>query len=1264
MENNIRTSELNRIIPPEIKNDEFYLAIQKIAREEKIKTVLEIGSSSGQGSTEAFVSGLRENPNQPTLFCMEISQPRFAALQQSYEKDEFVKCYNISSVSVQDFPDKSEVISFYNSYRTSLNHYPLEQVLDWLKQDIEYLKNSGVTDGGIQKIKTENNIDFFDVVLIDGSEFTGIAELDHLYGAKFILLDDINTFKNHHNYQRLCADPSYQIISQNLYLRNGYAIFKKIYFSFAEERSEQLLAQRLVRSGMIAFDIGANIGDYAILLSNLVGSQGKVYAFEPASSTFSKLQERIAACEHSNIWGFQNAIFSENGTIEFNEFPDDFSVWNSIGEPKMLNPQNPSEYVPIVKKESVETTTLDSFCQQHDINSIDYLKIDVEGAESDVLQGAVGLLEKKAIRYIQFEISQKMLEGLNRKAKDTFDLLIKNGYECCRIKSNGEIGEIVSDSNSFYENYIAFPALPIHFFTIVLNGKPFIEYHIETFRQLPFKWHWHIIEGVAELKHDTAWSLSNGGCITEEIHSQGRSNDGTTEYLDQLTHLYPDNITVYRKPEGIFWEGKREMVNAPMANIREECLLWQVDVDELWTLEQLRTAFSMFINNPEKTAAFYWCWYFVGENLIISSRNCYAQNPAQEWLRTWRFKPGFIWARHEPPILAEPLPTGEFRNVAQINPFRHEETENLGLIFQHFAYVMPEQLRFKEQYYGYANALSQWKILQQQTQFPVFLRQYFPWVQDGTTVNTAESCAIVPILQKETNGDGWRFVEPERVQRQTVTVRRSLPTIIIDGVFFQLYTTGIARVWRSLLEEWAQTSFAEHLIVLDRVGTAPKIPGIRYRTIPAYNYGTTEADTEMLQQVCDEEGADLFISTYYTTPLSTPSVFMAYDMIPEVFQSNFNEPMWREKHRGIRHASAYIAISENTGRDLVKFFPDIQPDSITVAHCGVKSVFSPADIGEVNSFKTKYGISKPYFIAVGIGANYKNAMLFFRAFAQLPSKQGFEIVCTGSGMVLEEELRAYTAGTVVHKLQLKDEELRLAYAGAVALIYPSKYEGFGLPVLEALACGCPVITCPNSSIPEVAGEAAIYVQDNDVEGLTEALCEVQKPKIRNSLITSGFQQAQKFSWAKMAQTMSSALIKATLLHLNLRNINFIIFPDWSQPEEDLSLELVTVLQAIAIRSDKAEITLLVYNNSIANEDALLILSNAAMNLLMTEDLDVSEASEISLMGQLSAIQWEFLQPRLRARIVLENENQEAIAQVNASNIPFVELESFLQETNG
>ncbi|MDT9339350.1 glycosyltransferase [Trichodesmium erythraeum 21-75] len=490
----------------------------------------------------------------------------------------------------------------------------------------------------------------------------------------------------------------------------------------------------------------------------------------------------------------------------------------------------------------------------------------------------------------------------------------------------------------------------------------------------------------------------------------------------------------------------------------------------------------------------------------------------------------------------------------------------------------------------------------------------------------------------------------------------SSPRIIVDGVFFQLYSTGIARVWRSLLQQWTKTEFAAHIIVLDRANTTPKISGIRYRQIPAYTYNNTDADKQMLQQVCDEEGADLFISTYYTTPISTPSVFMAYDMIPEVLGANFNEPMWREKHHAIGHASSYISISESTARDLVKFFPDITPDDVTVAHCGVAPTFTPATTAEISVFKYKYGISKPYFLLVGAGSNYKNAILFFRAFAQLQSKQGFEIVCTGSGVTLANEYRQYASGSVVHSLILSDEELKVAYSGAVALVYPSLYEGFGMPVAEALACGCPVITCANASIPEVVGEAAIYVDGNDVDGLTDALCEVQKPKVRNSLIAAGLEQAKKFSWGKMADIMSTALMKATLGRLNLRDINLIIFPDWTQPEETVGLELQKVMKNLVTHPDRAKMTLLIDNSNITAEDADLILSSVAMNLLMEEELEIDEGPEIVLVGKLSQVQWSALIPQLQSRIKLEHENGEAIAQIKAENIPIIELNNLARKS--
>jgi glycosyltransferase involved in cell wall biosynthesis len=491
--------------------------------------------------------------------------------------------------------------------------------------------------------------------------------------------------------------------------------------------------------------------------------------------------------------------------------------------------------------------------------------------------------------------------------------------------------------------------------------------------------------------------------------------------------------------------------------------------------------------------------------------------------------------------------------------------------------------------------------------------------------------------------------------------------IAIDGVFFQLYSTGIARVWKSLLEEWANTEFGNHIVLLDRVGTAPKIEGISYYQIPAYDYNNTDADRQMLQQICNDLGAELFISTYYTTPIDTPSVFMAHDMIPELMAWNLNEPMWREKHYGIQNASAYISVSENTEKDLLKCFPDIAPELVTVARNGVNhQIFVPATPDNLDTFKTKYGITKPYFVLVGAGGGYKNSPLFFQAFNQLATSCGFDIICTGSSDVLSADLRACTAGSTVHMLQLSDKELALAYSGAISLVYPSKYEGFGMPIVEAMACGCPVITCPNASIPEVAGDAAIYVNDDDIDSMAAALCEVQKPQIRAALISKGLTQAQQFSWTKMGDIVKSVLIEQTLAHLQLGQDNLIIFPDWSQDEDELGEEIASVCYNLAQSSEYVgqrpafgtRPTLLIDTTNAEDiESVNMLISGIAMNLMMGADIDITEHLEIALTGELATIQWQALLPKLHGKIKLGLEDVRSIESSGAnliSEIPLTE----------
>jgi hypothetical protein len=222
---------LNQIIPPEIHNDPFYHSLKALAADTSLHTYLEIGSSSGEGSTQAFVTGIRSRPDPAAarLFCMEMSTERYNALAERYRDDRFVRCYNLSSALRSEFPSAEEVAFFYANTRTNLNAYPLEVVLDWLRQDIAYLENHQPSVNGIEFIKQDNNIDVFDCVLIDGSEFTGERELYHVIGAKVIALDDVNAHKCFNCYRILRSHVGYELVSENLQVRNGYAIFRRRY---------------------------------------------------------------------------------------------------------------------------------------------------------------------------------------------------------------------------------------------------------------------------------------------------------------------------------------------------------------------------------------------------------------------------------------------------------------------------------------------------------------------------------------------------------------------------------------------------------------------------------------------------------------------------------------------------------------------------------------------------------------------------------------------------------------------------------------------------------------------------------------------------------------------------------------------------------------------------------------------------------------------------------------------------------------------------
>lgn len=247
--------------------------------------------------------------------------------------------------------------------------------------------------------------------------------------------------------------------------------------------------------------------------------------------------------------------------------------------------------------------------------------------------------------------------------------------------------------------------MTLNIFTIVLDGMPTIPSIFTSLNALNVDWKWTICEGVAANVNDTSWC--------QKIEPR-LSKDGTTEFLDSISN-HP-RITILKRE---LWEhGKTQQCNAALETFNSSGILMQMDCDEIWRTDSLERVIALFRDNPTANIVQFYCRYFLGPNIISVKPNTYGNN-SYEWFRAWRFEPGDRFISHEPPILQMPG-----RQNICISRDAHNIT------FDHYAYAYEKQLQFKEEYYGYANAVNEWKQLQQQSSFPIKLKDHLKWIQD------------------------------------------------------------------------------------------------------------------------------------------------------------------------------------------------------------------------------------------------------------------------------------------------------------------------------------------------------------------------------------------------------------------------------------------------------------------------------------------------------------------------------------------------------
>jgi len=261
---------------------------------------------------------------------------------------------------------------------------------------------------------------------------------------------------------------------------------------------------------------------------------------------------------------------------------------------------------------------------------------------------------------------------------------------------------------------------------------------------------------------------------------------------------------------------------------------------------------------------------------------------------------------------------------------------------------------------------------------------------------------------------------------------------------------------------------------------------------------------------------------------SIPQIITVHDLIPLKYPKV--SPKWRYYYLYIlplilRQCCQIISISEHTKKDLIETY-HLNPESIRVVYNGYDdNLFSPQPNPDI---LTKYNLER-YFLYVGDMRYYKNLDRALSAFELLPNKN-YQFVITGRKddffyPQLKNKVDLLSAKERIIFLDyVPTEDLPSLYSMAQSLVFVSLYEGFGLPILEAMACGCPVITGDRTALPEVGGDSVVYVDPKNIDDIAQGMQEIiTNTKLRNNLIEGGLARAKLFSWQKTADAIRSII---------------------------------------------------------------------------------------------------------------------------------------------
>jgi len=361
--------------------------------------------------------------------------------------------------------------------------------------------------------------------------------------------------------------------------------------------------------------------------------------------------------------------------------------------------------------------------------------------------------------------------------------------------------------------------------------------------------------------------------------------------------------------------------------------------------------------------------------------------------------------------------------------------------------------------------------------------------------------------------------------------------LIVDGIIYHYQAKGgVSRIYSEILPRMCEQDESVQITLLTMADRTlqqplPQHPQINHRRLPIVErylrpwrfWGPHAVSVRSLvyRSLIGDGKGQIWHSTYYTLPSRWKGkqvvtiVDMIYERYSNLFNESFDEEVREQKRRAVAQADAIICISETTRRDVEEFYGLASGKTFVVplAHSDVFNQSLPDAVSKV--------WPRPFLLYVGRRGHYKNFDLLLEAFAHWQNRDEVDLIVVSDSAWTPDEnqrLSQLDISQRVHLLtEVADDYLARLYAQAVLFAYPSLYEGFGIPLLEAMACGCVVVASDIPSTREVAGDIPIYFEVNKSESLVHALDRASKDNETTQRRGAGLAHAARFSWNETAR---------------------------------------------------------------------------------------------------------------------------------------------------